>query len=173
MIKKEVGKLSNAMLIGLYCLGIGVLVVSGGFWMMLLLRTALASLVVGLGAFGIFTGLLLMGYGIAKGLHVEHAASKTTTQVQMPECRIVARFAINSIGETLFSEMDIDFEDPKTQFLIRVAPAHGAQIELKTNEQVWLQCGEGMRGTLVVQGDWLGSFVPIRGAGEGDPYRND
>lgn len=172
MIKKEVGKLSNAMLAGLYCLGIGTLVIFGGFWIMLLFRSPIASAIVGLGGFGVFVGLGLLGYGLFKGLYTERSASKEVAAVQMPESKIVARFAVNSIGETLFSDLDIDFEDPKTQLLIRVAPPEGDQIELRTNEQVWSQCGEGMTGTAVVQGDWLGSFIPALGTGEGGPNRS-
>lgn len=171
MIKKEVGKLSNAMLAGLYCLGIGVLVLFGGLWILLLFRTPLASALVGLGTLGIVAGLLLLGYGIVTGLRVERKAASSSTAVQIPNSRIVARFAINSIGETLFSEMDIDFDDPRTKLFIRIEPTQGPQIELTTNEAVWSQCGEGMTGTAVVQGDWLGSFVVTRGVGEGDPYR--
>lgn len=171
MIRKDDAKLSNLMTVGIWMIIGGLAIGALGFVMaMLSLATSMMALS-GLGGLVFLIGLILVGATVVGGLRTEKMASTTTQAVQVPNCLIIARFATNSVGETLFSEEDIFFDDPKTKFFIRIQPEYGRQIELRTNLPVWQGCGEGMRGTAVVQGDWLGSFSKQLGTADGKPYQ--
>jgi len=88
------------------------------------------------------------------------SSNKTSTvQAVQQEGRIMARYAINEIGEMIFDNYDYDAEVAK--FYVRVQFLGGKRDELECGRPVFDQCGEGMRGMMMVQGSWLAQFVPL------------
>jgi hypothetical protein len=130
----------------------------------------LASL--GFGALLFMIGLVIVLATLLVGVAKTSSASLTKQVKQINNAKVTARFATNSIGETLFSEQDIFFDDPKTKLYVRleVPGIRGGSVEFRCNEQVWLQCGEGMSGTAYAQGDWMGRFEPLIGTGQGSVH---
>lgn len=161
MVPKDDRKIANVMMVGLSMIGIGLL-------LNLATLVYVPFLIAGIPLF--LLGLVVTGVGIVMGLRVEKGASKSKELIRIDDCHVVAKFATNVVDEVFFNEEDILFDDPKTKLYVRLQPPQGRQLELKTNEAVWKSCSEGVRGTAVVQGDWLGSFVMVRGTGSGNPY---
>jgi len=88
-------------------------------------------------------------------------------------CQIAARFAINRIGETLFDADYVEFDDPKTKLFVRLNRPNLPSLEVRTNQHVWLACGEGMYGSAHVDGDWMGRFEQrVPPTPQGNPYIN-
>lgn len=172
MIRKDDARLGAIMTAGVWICGGGFVVAGIGFFLTVVSGSPSMAALAGLGGVGFVVGLGMIGYVAFSGLHTERSAKNASTAVQIPGSTITARFATNRLGETLFSELDLDFDDPKTKFFVRIQPSEGRQLELRTNSAVWQGCGEGMKGTAVVQGDWLGAFTPTLGSGEGMPYRD-
>lgn len=171
MQQKDHVKLSNLIVIGAWTAVGGVGAMAFGFFFGILTRSAALIALVGLGGLAFVVGLGMVGYSIVTGLKTERSDPTTAHVSQWPDAVVQARFATNMIGETVFSDMDIDFEDPKTKLYVRVATSNGQRAELKARQEVWLQAGEGMRGTAMIQGDWLVGFAPSIGTGQGDPNR--
>jgi hypothetical protein len=112
-------------------------------------------------AFGPFLALIGIGLGIAGfflGFGHNQRLSTTSASVQQ-EGRVVARFAINQIGEMIFDNYDYDAEEGR--FYVRIQYLNGKRDELECARPVFDQCGEGMRGMLNVQGSWLAQFTPL------------
>lgn len=105
-------------------------------------------------AIGILMGTGVILWGLFFG--EKHSASQKLYKV--PDVRVVARFAISEIGETLFSEGDIDFDNPKTKPLVKLQYANGEVHEFACHPAVWRQAGEGMTGNAIIQGGWLSAF---------------
>jgi hypothetical protein len=114
-------------------------------------------------------GLLMMLATLLAGLR--RTSGRPKSALQYPDTRVVARYAINGHGETLFDETYIDMEDPGVKFYVRLKLPNGHSSEYHCNPIVWSHCGEAMSGTAILQGDWIGQFIPIIGSGQGDPYR--
>lgn len=119
----------------------------------------------------ILGSLAMLGLAVSRGLLSNKRASTTTTINAVAESKIIARYGINHLGETIFAEDYLDFDDPATKLYIKLGEPDGKRYELRTNEAVWRNCGEGMRGAAQIQGDWLASFQPHVGQGTGNPYR--
>lgn len=102
---------------------------------------------------------ILMGTGVILwGLFFAEKHSGSQKLYRVPDVRIIARFAISEIGETLFSEDDIDFDNPKTKPLVKLQYSNGEVHEFACHPTVWRQSGEGMTGTAIIQGGWLSAF---------------
>lgn len=162
MVHKDDKKLAGAMYAGFWMIGVGLLLV-------VLSVISLYFFVAGVVMF--LLGLVVSAISLATGLSIEKRAKASGTVMEIPDAQIVGRYAISEIGEMLFSDLDIDFDNPKTKLYIRIHPPGAASLELRTNAPVWQSCGEGMRGTALLQGDWLGGFTPSLGQGEGDPHQ--
>ena len=116
-------------------------------------------------------GLIFLGITLSSGLLSIRKSGSAKQVLQVNNARIIARFATNANGETLFDENFVDFDDEKTRLYIRLQiPARGSE-EYRCNRAVWAQCGEGMTGTAFLQGDWIGQFIftPIA-PNPGKPY---
>ncbi len=87
--------------------------------------------------------------------------------------RVIARYAVTGIGETIFDEMYIDPDDNKVKYYVRLQLPNGESHEFHCNAIIWSHCGEGLQGSALVQGDWIGQFIPAIGDGEGHPYRQE
>lgn len=110
-------------------------------------------------------GLLSMLVGVALGigslfLGFGHNRNRDAGAVAAPtEGRVVARFAINDIGEMIFDNYDFDAEDAR--FYVRIQFLGGKRDEFECARPVFDQCGEGMRGMLVIEGGWLSQFTAL------------
>lgn len=164
MIRKDDRKLASLVVAGVWMMAISALFVIASLVSLYFFMAAVPLFLIGLGT---------TGYAVLKGLHTENSGSKVSTPHQLPACKVVARFAVSGIGEMLFNEMDFLEDDPEIKFYVQLQPEYGPKVELKTNYVVWTTCGEGMTGDAVVQGDWLGGFIPRIGDGQGEPHRRD
>lgn len=146
-------KLSNVIMVGLGLTLVGG--VGAGFMF-------LGSMAFGLGAYivaGFFAVMFMVGlgmlvWGITSGLKTAKKLGSTTTVEEVSGVRVVARFAVNEIGETVFS----DFIPEESKLYVRLGLPSGRSVELKTSMNVWESAGEGLQGTAWIQGDWLGRF---------------
>lgn len=111
-----------------------------------------------LGPILIALGILLALIGLAVGM-VHNA--KTPKGVARPreEGRVVARYAINDLGEMIFDAFDLDA--PIARYYVRLQFLDGRRDEMQCQRSVFDQCGEGMRGLVYAQGGWLTQFTPL------------
>ena len=102
-------------------------------------------------------GMVLVVAGIITGICIK-SVEKTAPGQIIHDCRILSRFAINDVGEMVFS----DWEDyaPGGKLYIQLELPTNKTRELRTSWQVFLMCGEGMVGSVYLDGDWISSFVP-------------
>jgi hypothetical protein len=170
MQNKDHEKLSNLIVYGGWLAGGGLVVGAVGFFFGFITRSAALMALMGLGGLAVVAGLGLVGYSVYTGLQVENADPSLASITEWPDTLIQARFATNAIGETVFSDMDIDFEDPQTKLYLQILTGSGRRAELKARQEVWAQAGEGMRGKAIVQGDWLVGFTPTIGTADTSPH---
>ena len=104
-------------------------------------------------------GLLLVGCSIVYGFATMHRERKGPP-VNHPDVLVVARFAVNEAGETVFQDFDPDDED--TKLYVQLKFPGGRNQEFRCPMAVFECCCEGFRGSAVAQGDWLGSFTAFR-----------
>jgi hypothetical protein len=168
--RKDAIKASNALMIGGGLLIVGVFMVAFGA----ISFVALGWLGLAFMGLGVLLGLIGVGMILSTllyGLKQERGDQNESEVTVLENVQITARFGINRIGETLFDADYLDFADPKTKLYIRIAGDGFPQAELRTNQAVWLGCGEGMRGRAHIQGDWLGQFEHRPGPPPtGNPY---
>lgn len=144
-------RLSNGVLAGLGGMAFGIIafglsVFIGGASML-----ALAIVVFVL-------GLVVLAVTVFAGLGSVKKDRSSVQTVVHNDTRVVARFAINHIGEMIF---DIDPQDiPDLKFYVRLQFRDGRQGEFSTRWEVFGAAGEGMWGAAAIQGDWLGGFTP-------------
>lgn len=121
---------------------------------------------------GFFILLFLIGLGLvvftlAVGLRKASGSSKTITRYE--NTKVIARYAINSTGETLFDESYILPDDPNVKLYVRLEVPGLGSSEYRCNMPVWGQCGEGQRGAAMIQGSWIGQFLAYP-PGQAGPY---
>lgn len=109
-------------------------------------------------------GIVMIMMALGTGLRSGYSRRETEPRRRVEGCVILARYAEDSYGQRLFSESDIDPDICK--FYAHVARPDGRRMELKTSWDMFRSLGEGTKGTIEHQGDWLGGFVP-------DPRRPD
>jgi len=115
-------------------------------------------------------GLIFLLFTLLAGLRRTNGRPRSVLQYN--DSKIIARYAVNGHGETLFDEYYMDVEDPKLKFYVRIQLPNGNSAEYHCNQIVWRHCGEAMTGTALIQGDWIGQFTPQFGAGQGNPYQD-
>ena len=101
-----------------------------------------------------FLGVLMAGGSTVYGLLENKKLSTTTDMSVFPDVYVVARFAVNEIGEMVFS----DFFPEECKLYVRIQFRNGRSQELRTQMEVWERVPEGVRGTAHLQGDWLARF---------------
>ncbi len=143
---------------------IGALFVGGVASFAFGLFIAFIGFVLGAGILFSFGGLfVLVGIGLGIGglaIGFGHNTSQASGQETIQqEGRVLARYAINDIGEMIFDNFDYDAEEAK--YYIRVQFLGGKRDEFECARPVFDQCGEGMRGLVTVQGSWVAQFVPL------------
>lgn len=104
-------------------------------------------------------GFLVIGVAVVYGF-VTVNKQRSSPPASYPDVLVVARFAINEANEMVFQ--DFDPEDPDTKLYVHLKFPGGRNQEYRCPFPVFESCGEGMRGSAVVQGDWLGSFTAFR-----------
>jgi hypothetical protein len=113
-----------------------------------------------LGAIGLLGGLGLLAFVLISGATLG-ATEKRGVRKTDPQTRVLARFAMNSQGDTI--PLEYEYPDPKTKFYVRMELGNGNRVEFQCVREVFDQCGEGMRGESQYQGRWLGLFRPYIG----------
>ena len=103
-------------------------------------------------------GLILTVVGLGAGFK---AAQADSGPKQYPRVQVRSRFAVNSIGEMIFS--NFEYDAPGGELFVQILLPTGDIQEVRTAWAIFNLCGEGMWGAAVVEGDWLSSFRPIIG----------
>lgn len=118
-----------------------------------------SGLFFGLGGLLVMCGILSAALSLYIGFSHNRASGPDGPMQPQQEGRVMARFAINGIGEMIFDNYDYDAEDAR--FYVKVQYLNGKRDEFECARPVFDQCGEGMRGLLTVQGSWLSMFTPL------------
>jgi hypothetical protein len=116
----------------------------------MMLLAVVGPILMGLGAL-VFVGSIAYGFATIR-------KTRKGPVLNCPDVVVVARFAVNEAGEMVFQDFDPD--DPDTKLYVHLRMPDGRNQEYRCPWQVFECCGEGMRGTAVIQGDWLGGFAP-------------
>jgi len=103
-------------------------------------------------------GVALAGYAVFSGVSFNKKTSTGGVRM-MSECYVVARFAVNEIGEMIFD--NFDFDAPNARYYVRLKMPDGRDEEFECAHDLVMQVGEGMIGNVQVNGRWLGSFIPV------------
>ena len=149
-----VDSMSNQMMVGA-----GLM--AGGFVGFLVSLIFFKSMVLGgLCVIAVIAGVFVLATTLGTGFRWNKANASATEEVSYDNCYIVARYAINEIGETVFSDFDPD--DLMVKLYVQIEIPGSRPHEYRTTSGVWGQCGEGMRGIARIQGDWLASFQMVR-----------
>lgn len=102
-------------------------------------------------------GIIAIAFGIVVGF-MANAATKAGSEKREANCRIMARYGVDSQGDIVTADFAEMSDDVRT-YIRLYSPTKGA-LEYECAYPVWCQCGEGMLGTAVTQGRWLSSFIP-------------
>ena len=111
-----------------------------------------------LGPITFVAGLALIGFAILSGIQHNRKAEMGPSRVA-PQVYVMARFAVNEVGEMIFSNFDEDAIGGR--FYVRLRFPDGHDEELECAYPVFAQAGEGMWGSAAIKGRWLGSFTLI------------
>lgn len=115
----------------------------------------------------VLAGIGAMLFGLASGLKYS-TGGRADSNRHVPDVAIVSRFAINHVGEMIFT--DFEYDAPGGKLYVQLRFPDGHVEEMRTAWGVFSQCGEGMRGAALVKGSWLASFAPI--IAQAEPLRN-
>jgi hypothetical protein len=111
-----------------------------------------------LGPIFFVVGLALVAASVFGGIAHNRQVGGSQNYREAPMAFVVARFAINHIGEMIFANFDEDA--PEARYYVRLRFPDGHDEELECAFPVCAQAGEGMFGDATIQGRWLGAFVP-------------
>lgn len=116
------------------------------------------DLMIPISCFVILAGIISVVVGIFSGLGRVHKQGSAQERQMMPGAQIICRFALDYQRQMVFDTglMLDDF-----QRYVQIQFADGRKGEFKTNVEVWENCPDGMKGTAIIQGDWLGAFTPV------------
>ncbi|MHB8635630.1 MAG: hypothetical protein ACYC96_04060 [Fimbriimonadaceae bacterium] len=112
-------------------------------------------------------GVAMMLVGLVSGIKYS-AGGDANAMRHLSDVTVASRFAVNDIGEMIFSEFEYDAPGGKLYVQLRFPDGH--MEEVRTAWGVFAQCGEGMRGAAMVKGSWLASFAPM--ITKSEPLRN-
>lgn len=136
------------------------MLVGGGFFVLGVILAALGFVAGGslsiLGLVAAAGGLAAMAFGVLAGYR-RLKRDQEAPMTQAENCRVVARFGINHLGEMLFTIEEVDISD--LTYYVRIQMPDGRQAEFKTVWPVFSAAGEGMWGRIAYQGDWLAGFT--------------
>lgn len=146
---------------GFFAMG---LLLTGGMARFSFTRGQDASLLL-LSGFGVpimVLGVLLLAAAIVYGL-IAGKMGKSRHLYRYPNCQVLSRFAVSPTGDYVDDVFDGPDEDLK--YYVQLKMPDGKNEEFQCAYDVFLCCGEGMRGEAVAQGAWLSQFVPYIGPG--------
>lgn len=103
-------------------------------------------------------GLIMYLSGLIYGIKSERT-EYSGVQKPLQHCRIIARYAITRDHRMVTDETEFEFLDRPKYFVKMLSPTEGS-VEYQCHPAVFMNCGEGMMGDAVVQGQWLGTFRP-------------
>jgi len=146
----------NQKLITFFLIGGIALVLLGIVGMALFFNPAFILLAI-LCVLMVLGGIGLIGASIFYGIALEKG-TQSGPEVVEPNCRVMARYGVNSRNEMVSSDWATESDDFKPYVRLH-SPRKGA-MEFQCAFQVWDQCGEGMIGEAILQGRWLSSFKP-------------
>lgn len=109
---------------------------------------------------GILVGIVMLLFAVFYGIAWEHSTKVGNPRTEK-NCRVMARYGVNSQNEVLAANWAADYDDFRPHVRL-YSPQRGA-MEFECALPVWEQCGEGMLGDAVIQGRWLSSFSPAIG----------
>jgi hypothetical protein len=144
------GLIANAMLGGIISAVLGVVLTLMGFM-------GGTGVLAALGMVLLAGGIGAMVWSVSTGLYRVNKLGSTNAVSEATGVRVVARFAVNHLGEMLFDIDPIDM--PELKYYVRLMFADGRQGEFKTVWEVFAEAGEGMYGDVAYQGDWLSRFT--------------
>lgn len=104
-------------------------------------------------------GIVMIIWGLASGLKFSSDKGSTQGARHLPEVVVASRFAVNSVGEMIFS--NFEYDAPGGKLYVQLKFPDGHTEEFRTAWGVFGQCGEGMKGAALVNGSWISSFAPI------------
>jgi hypothetical protein len=110
-----------------------------------------------IGVLSILGGIGVIGWAVFSGLNHNNETDKGGPRLQPGY--VMARFAVNEIGEMIFS--NYEFDAVGGRFYVRLRFEDGHDEELECAPEVFDQAGEGMWGHAAIRGRWLGQFTPI------------
>lgn len=146
-------------------LGAGVLMIIGsaiGFfffgWATILagsvfgLLLSAVAVLVGLAGLGTVIYALVLGMGT-----VMQDDSKKPIETHR-SAYVISKVVTTSEGEPVF-DID-DYDEDELRFYVQLQLTTGRKLELHSPMQLWGQIGEGMKGTMTLQGRTMTSWVP-------------
>src|SRR4051794_32090050 len=119
--------------------GVGCFVAGLFFTFLALILSS--SLFYAIGPSSLFVGVILGVVGLLIGYGHNKSMGSASAPKAEGEGRIVARFAINDVGEMIFDNFDYDAEDGR--YYVRVQFLGGRREEFECARPVFDQCGEG------------------------------
>lgn len=137
-----------ASIIGFFFFGWATILVGS---MMGLVLTAFCVLL-GLGGLGTVIYALVLGMG-----SVMQDDSKKQIETHRG-AYVISKVVTTDKGEHVFDTEDYD--EDELRFYVQLELATGRKLELHSPMQLWGQIGEGMKGTLTLQGKSMTSWVP-------------
>lgn len=153
---KSVDHEKQNLMAGLLMGGVGALI--AGIFLVFLALVVRSQVLFALGPTLMGIGVLVLVGSLVVG-YKQIGSNAARTPREPVEGRIVAKFAINELGEMLFDNFDYDAQEAR--FYVKVVYLDGRREEFETARAVFDHCGEGMRGVLTVQGNWLSQFQPL------------
>lgn len=114
-------------------------------------QLALFSGIVALLLLLFLVGLLIYSFAIKKG---SFEADRTDRRM----VRILSRFSLDEFGNMCFDRWEES--SPGAKLYVQVQYENGRERELMVAWEIFLQCGEGMEGMGVIEGNYLIGFVP-------------
>lgn len=143
------------MLFAGLALMIGGLVLAGLSVFVLPALGAMGIALMGLFGVAFVVGLIITGTVLVAGIRKN---SSSRAPVVYRGVKVIARYAIDWRGQTLFDEAYMDPEDTKLKYYVRLQIPGREATEYRCSAPVWGQCGELLTGTASIQGDWIGRF---------------
>lgn len=101
-------------------------------------------------------GAIACGYGLYIGYKAAFSNDAEAPVVESRNAYVIACFVLDNHGEKVY-DPDM-FDDDEIKHYVQVELADGTKKEFRTAESVYNGIGEGQRGTVTYQGNWLSRF---------------
>ncbi len=118
------------------------------------------------------SGAALIVAGLVVGLMEAFSSNAKKPIVRVEGCYVVGRYIQGPGGANLYEEPT--GSDEEATYFVRMSMPGGQKMEFRCAPEVFHAACDGLRGSVVYQGNWLGQFVPERPMGAQapqDPFR--